>query len=225
MVTLGVAGEVHLARYRRRPPRPITSHRRRQRRGTKLTQINTWYAQQMAGLIARLKATRDATGATLFDNTLVLWCNALAKGNTHSRQDAPYVLAGTGGGPLATGRYLNHEGQGLAAQQPAGLDPERNGHPRHDVRTNRVGARARCPASCERTIEESRMRHHKIWMAAGALTRWPGCWLALAAPTTPSIHSPAALAAPAGCRPPPAGRPGPARPLARPALARSIPPR
>jgi hypothetical protein len=81
---------------------------------TKLTQINTWYAQQMAGLVARLKATRDATGATLFDNTLVLWCNELAKGNTHSRQDAPYVLAGTGGGPLVTGRYLNYEGQGLA---------------------------------------------------------------------------------------------------------------
>jgi len=80
----------------------------------KLTQINTWYAQQMAGLIARLKATPDAGGGTLFDNTLLLWCNELAKGNTHSRQDAPYVLAGTGGGPLVTGRYLNYEGQGLA---------------------------------------------------------------------------------------------------------------
>lgn len=79
----------------------------------KLTLINTWYAQQMAGLIARLKATPDAGGGTLFDNTLLLWCNELAKGNTHSRQDAPYVLAGTGGGPLVTGRFLSYEGQGL----------------------------------------------------------------------------------------------------------------
>ena len=79
----------------------------------KLTQINTWYAQQMAGLLYRLKSTPDASGGTLFDNTMVLWTNELAKGNTHSRQDAPYVIAGTGGGPLRTGRYLSYEGQGL----------------------------------------------------------------------------------------------------------------
>ena len=79
----------------------------------KLTQINTWYAQQIAGLIARLKATPDASGGTLFDNTLLLWCNELAKGNTHSRQDAPYVLAGNAGGALRTGRFLSYEGQGL----------------------------------------------------------------------------------------------------------------
>ena len=44
---------------------------------------------------------------------MVLWTNELAKGNTHSRQDAPYVLAGNAGGPLATGRFLSYEGQGL----------------------------------------------------------------------------------------------------------------
>jgi hypothetical protein len=79
----------------------------------KLTQINTWYAQQMAGLISRLQSTPDAGGGTLFDNTMVLWTNELAKGNTHSRQDAPYVIAGNAGGPLTTGRYLSYEGQGL----------------------------------------------------------------------------------------------------------------
>jgi hypothetical protein len=80
---------------------------------SKLTQINSWYAQQMAGLITRLKATPDANGGTLFDNTLVLWCNELGKGNTHSRQDAPYVLAGNAGGTLRTGRFVSYEGQGL----------------------------------------------------------------------------------------------------------------
>ena len=80
---------------------------------TKLTQINTWYAQQMADLIARLKNTPDGAGGTLFDNTLLLWSNELAKGNTHSRQDAPYVLAGNAGGGIRTGRFVSYEGQGL----------------------------------------------------------------------------------------------------------------
>jgi hypothetical protein len=79
----------------------------------KLTLINTWYAQQMANLIARLKGTPDGAGGTLFDNTLILWSNELAKGNTHSRQDAPYVLAGNAGGGLRTGRFVSYEGQGL----------------------------------------------------------------------------------------------------------------
>lgn len=78
-----------------------------------LTKINTWYAQQFAGLISRLKATPDGAGGTLFDNTMLLWCNELGKGNTHSRLDAPYVLAGSAGGALRTGRYVSYEGQGL----------------------------------------------------------------------------------------------------------------
>ena len=75
----------------------------------KLTRINRWYAQQLAYLISALKAVPEGEG-TLFDNTLVLWCNELAKGNVHSRRDAPYVLAGSAGGALRTGRYLRYEG-------------------------------------------------------------------------------------------------------------------
>jgi hypothetical protein len=79
----------------------------------KLTRINTWYAQQLAGLISRLKTTPDGAGSTLFDNTLVLWCNELAKGNTHGRMGAPYVLAGGTGAGVRTGRFLRYDGQGL----------------------------------------------------------------------------------------------------------------
>jgi hypothetical protein len=81
--------------------------------GDKLTRINNWYAQQLAGLIARLKAIPDADGTRVFDNTLILWCNELAKGNTHGRDGAKYVLAGGAAGALRTGRFLDYEGQGL----------------------------------------------------------------------------------------------------------------
>jgi hypothetical protein len=79
----------------------------------KLTRINRWYAQQLATLVGLLKATPDANGGTLFDSTLILWSNELAKGNIHSRHNAPYVLAGSAGGALRTGRFLSYDGQEL----------------------------------------------------------------------------------------------------------------
>ena len=114
VVAIGVAGAVHLARHPRRAPRFCRTGATTDTDAvSKLTQINTWYAQQMAYLIAGLKSTPDGAGGTLFDNTLILWSNELAKGNTHSRQDAPYVLAGNAGGGIRTGRFVSYEGQGL----------------------------------------------------------------------------------------------------------------
>ena len=73
----------------------------------KLLRINNWYAGQFAALIAALKAVPEGSG-TLFDNCLLLWCNELGRGNTHSRDNAPFVLAGSAGGALRTGRYLEY---------------------------------------------------------------------------------------------------------------------
>ena len=42
---------------------------------------------------------------TMLDNTVVFWCNELAKGNSHSRNDAHYVVAG-GAGYFKMGRCL-----------------------------------------------------------------------------------------------------------------------
>ena len=75
----------------------------------KLTRINRWYAERLAGLIERLRRYPEGSG-TLFDQCAVLWCNELGKGNTHSRDDAPYVLAGGAGGALRTGRWLRFTG-------------------------------------------------------------------------------------------------------------------
>jgi len=74
-----------------------------------LTRINAWYAERFAALIGKLKAEPEGEG-TLFDSCLLFWCNELGKGNTHSRQNAPYVLAGSAGGVLSTGRRLTFPG-------------------------------------------------------------------------------------------------------------------
>jgi hypothetical protein len=69
----------------------------------------TWYAERFAQLLAGLKAVPEGNG-TLLDQTVVLWCNELGQGNTHSHNNAPFLLAGSCGGQFATGRYLQFGG-------------------------------------------------------------------------------------------------------------------
>jgi Protein of unknown function (DUF1552) len=75
-----------------------------------LTKINTWYAQQFNYLLDALNTTKEADGTSVLDNTLVLWVNELSRGNAHSHDRMPYVLAGGAGGALRTGRFLTYNG-------------------------------------------------------------------------------------------------------------------
>ncbi|MBL8785440.1 MAG: DUF1552 domain-containing protein [Deltaproteobacteria bacterium] len=71
----------------------------------KLTTINRFYASQMAYLCQRLSEVKEGD-ETLLDHTAVLWVNELGKGNSHSRDEIPYVMVGGCGGYFKTGRYL-----------------------------------------------------------------------------------------------------------------------
>jgi hypothetical protein len=71
----------------------------------KLVQINQWYATQIASLVTSLKAVKEGNG-TLFDNTVILWCNELGVGNNHSHLQLPMMLAGSAGGYLKTGQAI-----------------------------------------------------------------------------------------------------------------------
>ena len=63
----------------------------------KLIRINKWYCEQMAYLVKRLAETPEpGGGGSLLDNTLVIWTNELGKGNSHTLNDIPFVLAGNG---------------------------------------------------------------------------------------------------------------------------------
>ena len=77
---------------------------------TKLTKINTWYAEQFAYLVAKLKAIPEGDGSVL-DNTLLIWVNEHQKGNNHDRDQIPYVIAGGAGGAVKTGRWLQVAGK------------------------------------------------------------------------------------------------------------------
>jgi hypothetical protein len=98
------------------------------------TAINRWYAEQLAYLISALKAIPEGEG-TVFDNTVILWTNEQAKGNNHSRERMPYVLAGSAGGYFATGRYLTqnqetgHNELMVSLLNAMGVETEEFGNP------------------------------------------------------------------------------------------------
>ncbi len=73
----------------------------------KLVRINTWYAEQFAYLIQQLESVPEGDG-TLLDNTCMIWVNELGKGNSHTRNDLPLVMAGSAGGYFRTGRCLRY---------------------------------------------------------------------------------------------------------------------
>lgn len=79
----------------------------------KLREIDLFHAQRFAHLIARLDATPEpgGDGATMLDNTVVVWGSELSKGNTHSRRDMPVMMAGGLGGYLRTGRFVRFGGR------------------------------------------------------------------------------------------------------------------
>lgn len=63
----------------------------------KLTQINTWYCEQLAYLTKRLAETPEPGGdGSLLDNTVILWGNELGQGNSHTLNNIPFVMVGNG---------------------------------------------------------------------------------------------------------------------------------
>ena len=77
----------------------------------KLVTINTWHSTQVAYMLDKLKATQEADGTNMLDNTLMLWGNELGVGNTHTYKDIPWLLAGGAGGYFKMGRYMQFQDQ------------------------------------------------------------------------------------------------------------------
>lgn len=72
--------------------------------------IRRWYMQQFAYLLQALDSTPEGDG-TMLDNTVVLLGSELARGNTHSHTDAPFLMAGSAGGYFKTGQYVSVPGK------------------------------------------------------------------------------------------------------------------
>ena len=69
------------------------------------TKVSCWYVEQFVYLVERMKAI-DEGGASLLDNSIVLYGSGLKDGNGHTTKNLPVLLAGRGKGALNPGRRV-----------------------------------------------------------------------------------------------------------------------
>ena len=75
----------------------------------KLVRNNTRFAEELAYLLKKLESTPEpGQKGSMLDHTLVIWTNELGKGNSHTLNNIPFVLAGNGFG-FRMGRTMNCE--------------------------------------------------------------------------------------------------------------------
>ncbi len=67
--------------------------------------INKWHVEQYAYLLRKLQSMKEGD-RTVLDNSMILFGSALSDGNAHDPHRLPLVLAGKGGGRIATGQHL-----------------------------------------------------------------------------------------------------------------------
>jgi hypothetical protein len=67
--------------------------------------INRWHIEQYGYLLRKLRDMKEGERSVL-DNSMILFASALSDGNKHDPHRLPMVLAGRGGGRLASGQHL-----------------------------------------------------------------------------------------------------------------------
>lgn len=83
----------------------ISHHRNEPARMAQYEKIGTWHVEQVAYLLEKMKSL-DEGGASLLDNSMVMFGSTLRDGNKHDPHNLPLILAGRGRGTLKPGRRL-----------------------------------------------------------------------------------------------------------------------
>jgi len=80
----------------------------------KIKKIDKWYIEHFAYFLEKLGSVKEERG-TLLDNSMIVYGGALSDGNRHNHDDLPVLLAGKGGGTIASGRFLKMQGQPMSS--------------------------------------------------------------------------------------------------------------
>ena len=82
-----------------------THHNNQPDKVDKVAKITAFNIAQFAYMVEKMHGLREGDG-TLLDNCIMMWGSGLEDGNKHARQNLPFIIAGRGGGSIATGRFL-----------------------------------------------------------------------------------------------------------------------
>ncbi len=85
----------------------ISHHENDPKKLQQYDKITAWHIEQYAYLLDRMKQIKEGE-KTLLDNSMVVFGSALRDGNSHNPHNLPMLLAGQGGGTIATGRHLSY---------------------------------------------------------------------------------------------------------------------
>lgn len=87
------------------PHHGLTHHSGRKDFIEKVTQINTYCAQNFAYFLNKLRSTQDGDGS-LLDHSMLVYGGGISDGNTHSKLSLPTLLAGRANGRFKPGRHI-----------------------------------------------------------------------------------------------------------------------
>jgi hypothetical protein len=79
----------------------------------KIGSIDRWYIERFARFLEKLESIKDIDGHSLLHNSMIVYGSGNSDGNRHTHSNLPIILAGGGGGSLATGRHVKFKGKPL----------------------------------------------------------------------------------------------------------------
>lgn len=71
----------------------------------KIREINRFHTTHLAYFLEKLKSMPEGEGS-LLDNSMILYGSGIGDGNAHNHDNLPILLAGRGGGTIASGRHI-----------------------------------------------------------------------------------------------------------------------
>jgi len=87
----------------------VSHHAGNAEKHDKIRRINRFHIELFAGFLDKLKALPEGeAGESILDRSMIVYGSGIGDGNRHNHDDLPILLAGKGGGTIATGRHVVH---------------------------------------------------------------------------------------------------------------------